>query len=174
VVGEDGTVLDGPASGELYVRTPFQTTGYLDARVAAEKFVHLDGLPEVYFRSGDLVQRDPDGVFTLLGRNDFQVKVRGTRVNLEEIEHVLLDHEQIVEAAVIGIPDELAGVRIHAVVRGIAPGSPNSLALRNHCRLRLPRVAIPAAIQIVHEPLPRTSTGKVDRQAIRRNLQDRS
>jgi amino acid adenylation domain-containing protein len=174
VVGEDGTVLDGPASGELFVRTPFQTLGYLDASVAAEKFVHLDGLPDVYFRSGDLVQRDPDGVFTLLGRNDFQVKVRGTRVNLEEVEHVILDHEQIVEAAVIGIPDELAGIRIHAVVRGTAPGSPNSLALRNHCRLRLPRVAIPAAIQIVNEPLPRTSTGKVDRQAIRRDLLNRS
>jgi amino acid adenylation domain-containing protein len=174
VLNEDGEILAGAATGELYVRTPFQTAGYLDTAKAADKFVRLDGRPEVYFRSGDLVERDADGVYTLLGRNDFQVKVRGTRVNLEEIEHIIASHEDVVEAAVIGIPDELAGVRIHAVVRGIGPGKPNSLKLRDHCRLRLPRVAIPSAIQIVPEPLPRTSTGKVDRQEIRRTILNRS
>jgi acyl-coenzyme A synthetase/AMP-(fatty) acid ligase len=175
VVDEDGTVLEGPASGELYVNTPFQTTGYLDpSGVTSGRFVQLGGRPHRYFRSGDLVSRSADGVFTLVGRNDFQVKVRGTRVNLEEIELAILDHEDVVEAAVIGLPDDVAGVRIHAVVRGAEPGSPGVLALREHCRLRLPRVAIPAAIQIVHEPLPTTSTGKVDRQEIRRSLQNRS
>lgn len=174
VVGEDGTVLEGPADGELFVSTPFQSAGYLDETTAAETFVRLPGLPGTYFRSGDLVRRDADGVFTLLGRNDFQVKVRGTQVNLEEIEHVILDHDQVVEAAVIGIPDELAGIRVHAVVRGTAPGSPNGLALRDHCRLRLPRVAIPATILIVREPLPRTSTGEVDREAISGHLLNRS
>ncbi|MGX7827999.1 AMP-binding protein [Actinokineospora sp. 24-640] len=167
VVAEDGTVLDGPATGELYVRTPFQTPGYHKSG-AGERFVPLDG--KVYFRSGDLVRRDADGVHTLLGRNDFQVKVRGTRVNLEEIEHILLEHEAVVEAAVVGVPDDLAGVRVHAVVRGRSPGAPDGLALREYCRLRLPRVAIPAALQIVTEALPRTSTGKVDRQQIRRNV----
>jgi acyl-coenzyme A synthetase/AMP-(fatty) acid ligase len=174
VVSPDGTVLDGPATGELLVHTPFQTTGYLDPAASEGRFVHVEGRPDPYFRSGDLVQRDPDGVFTLLGRNDFQVKVRGTRINLEEIELILLEHEDVLEAAVIGLPDDVAGVRIHAVVRGRAPGSPNGLVLRDHCRLRLPRVAIPAAIQIVHEPLPATSTGKVDRREIRRNVLNRS
>jgi acyl-coenzyme A synthetase/AMP-(fatty) acid ligase len=152
------------------VHTPFQTSGYLGQAATGDRFVHIEGRPRRYFRSGDLVQRDAAGVFTLLGRNDFQVKVRGTRINLEEIELILLDHEEVVEAAVIGVPDDLAGLRIHAVVRGATPGSPNSLALREHCRLRLPRVAIPAAIQIVHEPLPATSTGKVDRRKIRENV----
>lgn len=175
VVDENGTILEGPASGELYVHTPFQTTGYLDPSGAtSDRFIQLDGRPQRYFRSGDLVQRAADGLFTLIGRNDFQVKVRGTRVNLEEIELAILDHEDVVEVAVIGLPDDVAGVRIHAVVRGAAPGSPNVLALREHCRLRLPRVAIPAAIQIVHEALPTTSTGKVDRQKIRRSLPNRS
>ncbi len=174
VLSPDGTVLNGPATGELLVHTPFQTAGYLDPAASEGRFLHVDGRPELYFRSGDLVNRDADGVFTLLGRNDFQVKVRGTRINLEEIEHILLEHEDILEAAVVGIPDDVAGVRIHAVVRGRAPGSPNSLALREHCRRRLPRVAIPAAIQIVHEPLPATSTGKIDRQEIRRNVLNRS
>lgn len=175
VVDGDGTILSGPASGELVVRTPFQTTGYLDRTGAtADRFVQLDGRPGRYFRSGDLVRRDADGVFTLLGRDDFQVKVRGSRVNLEEIELIVSEHEDVVEAAVIGIPDDVAGTRIHAVVRGRAPGAPNGLALRDHCRRRLPRVAIPAAIQITDEPLPRTSTGKIDRQTIRRTLLNRS
>jgi acyl-coenzyme A synthetase/AMP-(fatty) acid ligase len=174
VLGPDGTVLDGPGSGELLVHTPFQTTGYLDPTACEGRFVRVEGRSEEFFRSGDLVQRDADGVCTLLGRNDFQVKVRGTRINLEEIECVLLEHEDILEAAVIGIPDDVAGVKIHAVVRGRAPGSPNSLGLRDHCRKRLPRVAIPSALEIVHEPLPATSTGKVDRQEIRRSVLNRS
>lgn len=175
VVDPDGTVLIGPATGELYVHTPFQTPGYLDpGGTTADRFVCLDDDPRPYFRSGDLVARDADGVFTLVGRNDFQVKVRGTRINLEEIETVLLDHPDVSEVAVVGLPDDVAGVRVHAVVRGRAPGAPNGLALREHCRLRLARVAIPAAIQVIHEPLPTTSTGKVNRQEIRRSLLDRS
>ncbi|MFC7616530.1 AMP-binding protein [Actinokineospora soli] len=140
VVAEDGTVLTGPATGELHVRTPFQTPGYHGG--GNDRFVALPGRDGVYFRSGDLVSRDADGVHTLLGRNDFQVKVRGTRINLEEIEHVLLAHDAVTEAAVVGVPDDLAGVRVHAVVRGAGL---DSLALREHCRLRLPRVAIPRA-----------------------------
>ncbi|HEX4817143.1 MAG TPA: AMP-binding protein [Nonomuraea sp.] len=168
VAGDDGAVLDGPATGELLVRTPFQTTGYLGPNHA---FVRLDG-GRPYFRSGDLVRRDEHGVFTLIGRNDFQVKVRGTRVNLQEVEHLLLAHEAAAEAAVVGVPDDLSGVRIHAVVR--RKGPLNTLALRDYCRTRLPRAAIPATFQVVDEPLPMTSTGKVDRQSIINTLRNRS
>jgi acyl-coenzyme A synthetase/AMP-(fatty) acid ligase len=169
VVDEDNAVVDGPGTGELLVHTPFQTTGYLVPPVGPDRFVRL-GDDRRYLRSGDLVRRDDRGVFTLLGRNDFQVKVRGTRVNLEEIEHVFLDHGLVAEAAVIGLPDDVAGLRIHAVVRGRGPGSLDGLTLREHCRLRLPRAAIPTTIRIVDEPLPITSTGKIDRKAIGRYL----
>lgn len=174
VVDADGSVLTGPASGELFVRTPFQTTEYLVPTEGGSRFVEVDGRPGRYFRSGDLVRRDADGVFTLLGRNDFQVKVRGSRVNLEEIELIILEHEDVVEVAVVGVPDDVAGTRIHAVVRGREPGAPNGLVLRDHCRRRLPRVAIPAAIQTTGNPLPRTPTGKLDRQEIRWSVLNRS
>jgi acyl-coenzyme A synthetase/AMP-(fatty) acid ligase len=166
VVDEHGTELTGPATGELLVRTPFQTTGYLVPVDGPARFV--DGGQRPYFRSGDLVRRNDRGVYTLLGRNDSQVKVRGARVNLAEIEHVFLDHGFVAEAAVIGVPDDVAGMRIHAVVRSTGPGRVDGLTLREHCRLRLPRAAIPATIRIVDEPLPTTSTGKIDRQAIGR------
>ena len=80
IVDLDGVVAQGPATGELFVHTPFQTEGYLGAGTP-EKFWHHNGIR--YFRSGDLVTRDASGTYTLLGRNDFQVKVRGTRVNLQ-------------------------------------------------------------------------------------------
>ncbi|SDH50101.1 Acyl-CoA synthetase (AMP-forming)/AMP-acid ligase II [Actinokineospora alba] len=174
VLDADGAILTGECTGELVVHTPFQTTGYLASNGA--EFVRLGTDERPYFRSGDLVRRDRDGLHTLVGRTDFRVKVRGTRVNLEEVEQVLLDHAQVREAAVIGVPDEVAGIRLHAVVRGgdSETGALNSLALREHCRLRLPRAAIPTSIQVVGIALPTTSTGKVDRRAIGARLLNRS
>jgi acyl-coenzyme A synthetase/AMP-(fatty) acid ligase len=173
VVDGDGAVLDGPAEGELLVRTPFQTAGYLDPAASTGKFVVTGDGGKPYFRTGDLVRRDAHGVYTLHGRNDFQVKVRGNRVNLAEVEQVILGHSAVLEAAVIGVPDDVAGTRIHAVVRRSAPGSPDSLALRERCRFRLPRAAIPATISLVDTPLPMTATGKVDRQTLIRTVLDR-
>jgi acyl-coenzyme A synthetase/AMP-(fatty) acid ligase len=172
VLDADGAVLTGECTGELVVNTPFQTTGYLASGGA--EFVRVGKDDRPYFRSGDLVRRDRAGLHTLVGRTDFRVKVRGTRVNLEEVEQVLLDHAQVREAAVIGVPDEVAGIRLHAVVRGGDDGALNSLALREHCRLRLPRAAIPSSIQVVGIALPTTSTGKVDRRAIGARLLNRS
>ncbi len=174
VADGSGTLLDGPGEGELVVRTPFQTHGYLDPAAGAGKFVAAADGGQPYFRTGDLVRRDADGLYTLLGRNDFEVKVRGTRVNLAEVEHVLLGHSAVLEAAVVGVPDETAGTRIHAVVRRSAPGSPDSLTLRERCRRQLPRAAIPSTFALTDAPLPTTSTGKVDRQTLIRTVLDRT
>jgi acyl-coenzyme A synthetase/AMP-(fatty) acid ligase len=103
----------------------------------------------------------------LTGRNDHQVKVRGVRTNVQEVENVVLAHPEVLEAAVVPVPDEEAGTVLHAVVRR-APGSLlNGLHLRAHCAAALPRTAIPGAFEIGDEALPRTSTGKVDRTALR-------
>ncbi|MFJ8888521.1 AMP-binding protein [Streptomyces sp. NPDC102402] len=169
VVAPDGHVLEGAGSGELYVSTPFQSHGYLDARARPAAFVPdprgtADG-PR-FFRSGDLVHRDADGRHTLLGRTDFQVKVRGVRVNPQEVEHVLLDHPDVTEAAVLARPDPVAGNLLHAVVRRTPGSGLNSLALRGHLARGLPRAAVPGTVRITDEPLPRTSTGKVDRDRV--------
>lgn len=170
LVGEDGTVLTDPGAGvgELYVSTPFQTAGYLGADLP-EKFVPDPlGLDQrIYFRSGDLVRRDSIGRLTLVGRNDFQVKIRGQRVNTRDVERVLLEHEHVLEAVAIALPDEQTGHRLHGVVRR-RPGSRLSgLQLRRHCAERLPTAAMPARLRITDEPLPATATGKIDRNLIR-------
>lgn len=169
IVGADGDVLSGPGTGELYVSTPFQTSGYLNRPNQAHRFVaHPQGRDDRrYFRTGDLVRRAADGQVFLVGRSDFQVKVRGVAINTAVVEQVLLDHPDVHEAAVVTRPDDLTGARLLAAVRR-APGSRlNSLVLRGHCAKHLPKAAIPAVLRIVDEPLPKTATGKVDRNAVK-------
>ncbi|MEU9241666.1 AMP-binding protein [Streptomyces sp. NPDC048385] len=165
LVGSEGRVLDGPGTGELYVSTPFQSEGYLGAAASGAFVPHpsaADG--RRWFRSGDLIRRSADGTLTLVGRTDFQVKVRGVRVNPQEVEHLLLAHPDVAEAAVLAVPDPVAGRTLHAVVRR-GPGTGiNSLSLRGHLARGLPRAAVPAVLLITDEPLPRTATGKVDRE----------
>ncbi len=175
LVDASGRVVRGPGLGELYVSTPFQSPGYLDAAQRAAAFGPNPAGPDGrrYFRSGDLVRRHPDGSLTLAGRVDFQVKVRGVRVNPQEVERALLEHRDVTEAVVFALPDPVAGHALHAVVRGDPPGALRTLAVRAHCAQRLPRPAIPTAIHVVDEPFPTTSTGKPDRTRIRAGYLER-
>ncbi|MGP3919941.1 AMP-binding protein [Nonomuraea sp. 10N515B] len=168
-----GTPLPGVRTlivdDELYVSTPFQASGYLDEARTAEKFVDLplpDGTPVRYFRTGDLVRRAADGRIFLVGRNDFQVKVRGVAVNTATVEQALLGHAEVREAAVVALPDEVAGHRLVAAVRRDPGSTLNSLRLREDCARLLPTAAIPTVLGVTDDPLPRTSTGKIDRNAV--------
>jgi acyl-coenzyme A synthetase/AMP-(fatty) acid ligase len=168
VLDATGAVVDGPGAGELYVATPFQAGAYLDAGRHTGKFVPdplgRDG--RCWFRTGDLVRRRADGALLLDGRADFQVKVRGVAVNTAEVERVLLDHPDVLEAGVAAVEDPLAGRRLACSVRR-APGTRlNTLTLRQHCARHLPQAAIPSLIRIEDRPLPKTPTGKVDRRAV--------
>ncbi|MFF3764532.1 AMP-binding protein [Streptomyces sp. NPDC001922] len=169
VRADDGTVLRGPGRGELVVRTPFQATGYLVAGPAQSPFVAgPDDGPVPWYRTGDLVRRHKDGTLTLEGRRDFVVKVRGVRINTAEVEAALSAHPEIVEAAVLALPDERAGKRLHAVVRRADGSRLNNLSLRQYLAQRLPRAAVPSTVAWAEAPLPRTSTGKVDRALVAR------
>ncbi|MEV6985864.1 AMP-binding protein [Sphaerisporangium sp. NPDC051017] len=162
IVDESGQVVTGAGAGELVVATPFQSRGYSEPRLDRERW--RDG----HFRTGDLVRRDERGLVFLTGRNDHQVKVRGVRTNLQEVERVVLAHPEVLEAAVVAVPDEAAGNVLHAVVRRRPGSGMNGLRLRVHCAAGLPRTAIPGVIEIVDQALPRTSTGKIDRTSVRR------
>ncbi len=168
LVNEDGTIQNGPGTGELYVWTPFQTCGYLDLSHNESRFVaHPGGADALrYFRTGDLACRHEDGSLTLQGRKDFQVKVRGVRTNIEEVEQVLRRHPDISEVAVVAVPDPLAGHLLHAQTRRVPGSALNSLLFRKFCAEHLPPTAIPSTIHIANDPLPRTSTGKIDRHTV--------
>lgn len=171
LVDGDGAEIAGPGTGELLVSTPFQAPGYLDEDLTERAFVTgVAGSTDTFYRTGDLVRRDARGLLYLHGRTDFQVKVRGVRTNLNEVEHVLERHPAVAEVAVVAIPDLEAGYRLHAAVR--SAGAVNSLVLRSHCSRSLPVTAIPSTYEIQKSALPRTSTGKIDRNAIRRTSQE--
>jgi len=165
LVNEDGTIRNGPGTGELYVSTPFQTSCYLDLPYHESRFVaHPDGADALrYFRTGDLVHRHENGSLTLEGRTDFQVKVRGVRTNIEDVERILGTHPDIAEVAVVAVPDLVAGHFLHAEIRRVPGSALTSLSLRQFCADQLPQTAIPSTFHITDDPLPRTSTGKVDR-----------
>lgn len=168
----DGEILSGPGVGELVVRTPFQSPGYHNSSAKAFGPHPVTGDPG-YFRTGDLVRREANGELFLEGRADFRVKVRGQQVYLQHVEEVLLASEDIVEAAAVAVPDEHAGKRLHVVVRRRNGSRLNSLVLRKYLAERLPPAAIPSTLHIGSDPLPRTSTGKVDRQVLVTNSQKR-
>ncbi len=172
---EDDAFLEGSGTGELLVSTPFQTRGYLNAELNPERFVsQADGGngDTIWYRTGDIVRRHDDGTLTLEGRADFYVKVRGVRVSTQVVEQAIQEHPEVVEVAVVAVEDELAGKRLHAAVRREENSKLNSLGLRKHCASRLARTEMPSTMEIGTDPLPKTSTGKVDRKRVLAQLEE--
>jgi acyl-coenzyme A synthetase/AMP-(fatty) acid ligase len=175
ILTEDGPPLSGTGTGELLVWTPFQTRGYLNTALNPDRFSPRSGNGDgeiAFYRTGDIVQVHDDGTLTLEGRADFYVKVRGVRVSTQVVEQAIQEHPDVVECAVIAVPDELAGKKLHALIRRTPDSKLNSLTLRKHCAERLARTEMPSTIEFVTEPLPKTSTGKVDRKRILAQLEE--
>ena len=100
------------------------------------------------------------------------IKIRGFRVETGEIEAVLASHPDVIEAVVVAIPDEKTGNRLAS---SVVPSSGRVIELkdlRSFCAERLPGYMVPEYLEIV-DALPRTSTGKADRQALHANWQQR-
>jgi len=169
-------VLDGelevvPAGvlGELYLGGEAVGRGYLGrVELTAEKFV-----PHLYsarpgqrlYRSGDVGRYGRDGNIEYVGRRDEQVKVRGFRVELGEIEAALREHEQVSEALVVAQGEAGAEQRLVGYVVWAAGAAVGVEELRKFLRQRLPEYMAPAALVELSE-LPLTPHGKVDRQAL--------
>jgi acyl-coenzyme A synthetase/AMP-(fatty) acid ligase len=125
----------------------------------------LGGVSAPAYRTGDLVRRMPGGDLEFLGRRDHQVKTRGYRVELGEIESALHRHPTVAEAVALAIPDDEVTNRLRAVVV-FRPGAAAAESdLKDHCARILPRYMVPDSIEIRAE-LPRTTSGKVDRRAL--------
>ncbi|WP_433790745.1 amino acid adenylation domain-containing protein [Actinoplanes sp. CA-252034] len=126
--------------------------------------VEPGGAARVY-RSGDLARWTPDGQLELLGRNDHQVKVRGQRLELGDVERTLHRLEQVRDAVVRNFPDPHDGnyLAAYVVPRAGADADPDSI--RNALRGILPDYMVPAYVILLDE-YPMTSSGKVDRRAL--------
>lgn len=169
VVDENGEPVAHGETGELLIRSPSMMRGYwgrpeLDERAFVTKPV-FGPYSDIYHRTGDLV-RQQDGVFHFLGRKDRQVKVRGYRVELDEIEAALVGHEQVEAAAVLLVDLDNNDLQIEAAVMLRPDATVEAANLISYLRDQLPVYAVPERIAIVAS-FPRTSSGKVDRLALK-------
>mgnify|MGYP002393343187 CR=1 FL=1 len=168
--GEDGAVLPQGQTGELCITGPGVAGGYLGRpELTAEKFLanpRPTGEHDTrMYRSGDLARIDENGRIQCLGRSDDQVKVRGFRVELGEIEAALYRQAGVGAAAVV--LRDLAG--IEQLVAFLAPEGDarlDSHALRAALAAELPAYMIPARFELVSE-VPRLTSGKIDRKDLK-------
>jgi natural product biosynthesis luciferase-like monooxygenase protein len=157
--------------GELFIGGDGVTIGYFDRpELTAERF-----LPDPFsvhagsrmYRTGDLARYLPDGNVEFLGRCDHQVKVRGHRVELGEIEAALGRHPDVGEAVVVaaGGREDIADQRLIAYVTGRNGTTPAPESLRGHLQRQLPDFMVPSGFELVPS-MPRTANGKIDRAAL--------
>ena len=169
VLDKNGKVCPPWRIGELYIRTPYRSRGYFrQPELTNEVFVQnpfSDDPADVVYRTGDLARVIDNGDFELLGRRDNQVKIRGVRIEVEEIEATLGECEGVSQAAV-AIREEMPGEkRLVAYVVPEPAAQVTASGLRNALKDKLPEYMIPSAWGLL-ERLPLTTTGKVDRQAL--------
>ena len=161
VLDEQLRVVPNQEIGELYVAGFLLAKGYINAPgLTASRFVAdvfaSDGTR--MYRTGDLVRRHNDGSLEFVGRADNQVKIRGMRLELEDVESALVGHSNVEAASVVAREGRLLGyVTVTAGLDGAA--------IRSWCAEKLPEYMVPAIITVMDE-LPRTANGKVDRKAL--------
>ncbi|WP_121178942.1 amino acid adenylation domain-containing protein [Streptomyces sp. 1114.5] len=155
--------------GELYVGGPIVARGYAGRPgLTAERFVADPFAPEPgsrMYRTGDLARHRPDGSLEFLGRADQQVKIRGHRIELGEVESRLLEHPQVGEVAVTLHEDATGRSLVGHVVARDPARTPTARELREHAARLLPEHMVPARF-VTRSALPLTPTGKLDRAAL--------
>lgn len=152
--------------GEIAVKSRFLSPGYWRRPdLTRATFLDVPGAPERIYRTGDLGRRRRDGSLEHLGRKDFRVKIRGFRVELEEVESVLTRHPGVRGAAVEVQSDDGAEARLVAYVVAAPGHAPTITELREYLTASLPLQAVPSAF-VVLDAVPLTLNGKIDRRAL--------
>ncbi|MEE2035414.1 non-ribosomal peptide synthetase, partial [Rhodococcus chondri] len=154
--------------GELYIAGIQLARGYhARAGLTAERFVAdpYGGPGERMYRTGDVVTWTGSGEIAYVGRSDHQVKIRGLRVELEEIDAVLVSHETVDFAATVGHDTPTGGTVVVSYVVPVAGAVVDPDVLREFAAASLPVHMVPAVV-IPLEAIPLTPVGKLDRRAL--------
>lgn len=176
VVGSEGRLCGPGEEGELVHRGPLVAQGYWnDPERTVERFRAAPGRPdEVVVEeravwSGDTVRIDDEGFLYFVGRTDGMIKASGYRISPTEIEEIVLADGNVEDAVAIGVPHPQFGQAI-VVVATPAPGRTlDESAIFDRCRAKLPMFMMPSRI-VERRALPQTSSGKVDRVLLAREL----
>jgi fatty-acyl-CoA synthase len=154
-------VVERGEVGELQLRGPTVCAGYFNNPEATRSAFTADG----WFATGDLFRQDEEGYHFVVGRLKEMYKSGGENVYPAEVERVLYEIPEVIEAAVVGVPDPKWGEVGHAFVALRQPG-PDEAAILEHCRSKLARFKIPRAVTVLAE-LPKGSSGKIHKAALR-------
>lgn len=168
VLDPKGRELPIGAAGEIFIGGVGVARGYLhrpeltQERFVADRFAPSEGAR--LYKTGDIGRWRADGEIEYLGRNDHQVKVRGFRVELGDIESALLQHPSVREAAVLAPRDGGGEARLVAYVSGHGTG-PSRDVLRQHLQALLPPYMVPGQF-VVLDAMPLSPNGKIERRAL--------
>jgi fatty-acyl-CoA synthase len=168
IVGPGGDVMpaDGESVGELEVRGPWITSTYIgDAEPDPEKF--RDG----WLRTGDVGTLSADGFLVLTDRAKDVIKSGGEWISSVELENVLMGHPAVLEACVVGVPDERWGERPLATVVLRDGASVTVEELRDYLASQVARWQLPERWAFI-ETVPKTSVGKFDKKTVRAQYAD--
>ena len=154
-------------AGEILVRGPVVMAGYAGRPAETARAV-VDG----WLHTGDIGRIDSEGYLHVLDQRDDLIVTGGENVYPAEVEAALLAHPLVVEAAVVGVPDDTWGSRVLAVVRlaGVALPADAEAVLVAHCRASLAAYKAPREIVVTSAALQRTASGKLQRAEVRASL----
>ncbi len=161
---DNGAPVAPGAIGDLYIKGPSAALMYWNNRDKTRQCFLGDWL-----KSGDKYVCDPDGYYTYAGRSDDMIKVSGQYVSPVEVENILIQHEAVLEAAVIGVPDHdgLVKTKAYVVLRaGFEPDAQTGADLQRYVKQHLAPFKYPRQINFLDE-LPKTATGKIQRFRLR-------
>lgn len=161
-------ILSNDTKGELLITGPQVISGYYqNDKLTQEKFIELHHPSvgkKIWYRTGDRVFRDRLGDYHYLNRLDYQVKIQGYRIELEEVEYHLRAVTKSSEvAAIVRIEATGVGKELLAVVSGTLL---TVMEIKKELRQKLPEYAVPKTILIIETALPRNRNGKLDRQQL--------
>jgi long-chain acyl-CoA synthetase len=167
IVGEnDEVITEAARPGELLVRGSNIMKGYWNLPEETAKALRSGTYPgEKVLYTGDLFQQDEEGYLYFLGRKDDIIKTAGYMVSPREVENVLCEKEDVIEAAVIGVDDEILGKAVQAFVHLTDASRSTVEDIIKFCSERLEDFAVPKKV-ILCGALPRTVTGKINKREL--------
>jgi long-chain acyl-CoA synthetase len=167
IADEEGKPLPPNTTGELVVRGANVMQGYWRAPEATARAYKPGRYPdERLLFTGDLFRMDEEGYLYFVGRKDELIKSRGERVGTKEVEDALCHIEGVLEAAVIGVPDELLGQAIKAFLVPTPGVELTAKGILRYCTANLETFMVPKHIEIIDE-LPKTPNGKIDKKILK-------
>lgn len=166
VLDREGRPAPGGEVGRLHIAGPALFTEYLhDPESTAASFGRASGASAHLYDTADEVRQTADGQLEFLGRADHMVKIRGFRVDLQEVEGALLAQPGITEAAVVAVDGGHGAKTLHGFT---VPASTDTGAVYRALREKMPDYMVPSRLTVL-ERLPLTASGKIDRLRLQRN-----